>query len=584
MKLFTLPPSLPSISRAGWVASAALTASLAAALAPQTAEACGGTFCDNGPQVMPVDQTGETILFSLFEGTVEAHIQIGYTGDPERFAWLIPVMNVPELSAGSQFLFSNLLNSTVPTFNLGFQPSPNGCGVPIGIGCGGAVGSSDLAGEAADSGGGQEEFDSDGDVDVLDRGFAGAFEYAVLSGTNVDEITSWLDANGYAQDDDAPPILEEYLDDGFLFVAVKLRSGAGVDEIHPLVVTYEGDEPCVPIRLTRIAAAEDMPIRAFFLGEDRVVPTNFSHVVMNDVAYDWVPNPGSDYNDAISRAVDEAGGHAFVTEYAGASDVVVQAGILDERWDVERFQQLEAVEVYAELVSQNLGQCFDGQGCAWNHPLLQPLLDDFLPVPDGVEAGAFYGCLSCYQDQIDPSLWDGPTFAAEFDARIVAPAVHSLELLNRHDYVTRLYTTISPHEMTRDPIFHENPDMPDVTAQVASTRLGNCAGADWIEFADGRQIALEDNFSYPTLEEMPYAARVEEIPARGAPVVVTDNAETIDLLLADHNDQFVFNSEDDSPPDERDLFLCSARKIKRHGEGVFYLSVIFAIAWRRRRH
>jgi len=46
---------------------------------------------------MPVDQTGETVLFVLDEGQLQTHIQIRY--DPqteaERFAWVIPVMAIP---------------------------------------------------------------------------------------------------------------------------------------------------------------------------------------------------------------------------------------------------------------------------------------------------------------------------------------------------------------------------------------------------------------------------------------------------------------------------------------------------------
>ena len=36
-------------------------------------------FCDGGPQPMPVDQTGENILFVWDGDTIEAHIQIQYT-------------------------------------------------------------------------------------------------------------------------------------------------------------------------------------------------------------------------------------------------------------------------------------------------------------------------------------------------------------------------------------------------------------------------------------------------------------------------------------------------------------------------
>ena len=46
-------------------------------------------------------------------------------------------------------------------------------------------------------------------------------------------------------------------------------------EIHPLAIRYPGIEPCIPIKLTRIAAVDDMAIRAFFLGDNRVAPTNW---------------------------------------------------------------------------------------------------------------------------------------------------------------------------------------------------------------------------------------------------------------------------------------------------------------------
>jgi len=51
---------------------------------PRDASACGGTFCDTGPRAMPVDQTGENIIFVMEPGQVEAHIQIQYRGDAPR--------------------------------------------------------------------------------------------------------------------------------------------------------------------------------------------------------------------------------------------------------------------------------------------------------------------------------------------------------------------------------------------------------------------------------------------------------------------------------------------------------------------
>src|SRR5262249_48440968 len=94
-----------------------LTAALAVSIALEgSAEACGGTFCDSGPQSMPVDQKGENILFVMDGQSVEAHIQIQYQGEASRFAWVVPVPTVPTVSVGSQPLFASLLSATAPTY------------------------------------------------------------------------------------------------------------------------------------------------------------------------------------------------------------------------------------------------------------------------------------------------------------------------------------------------------------------------------------------------------------------------------------------------------------------------------------
>src|SRR5205809_388416 len=84
---------------------------LAGVSAPRVAKACGGTFCDNGPKPMPVDQTGENIAFVMLPGMVEAHIQIQYKGEAAKFSWVLPVQALPEVEVGSQGLFDKLLQS-----------------------------------------------------------------------------------------------------------------------------------------------------------------------------------------------------------------------------------------------------------------------------------------------------------------------------------------------------------------------------------------------------------------------------------------------------------------------------------------
>ncbi|MCA9701040.1 MAG: DUF2330 domain-containing protein, partial [Myxococcales bacterium] len=285
---------------------------------PAPAQACGGTFCDTAPNSMPVDQTGENILFVLDGSSVEAHIQIQYDpdNDAEKFAWVVPMTAIPDFEVGSEQLFQNVLNGTVPTY--GFNNSFENCSFDE---------SGDEAGSTfadVSTDGGTEDTGTTG-PEIVKQEVVGAFEIAVLQGGTVEGVMQWLADNGYQQDPAAEPILAEYLAEGYLFVALKLAMNTEVAEIHPIVLRYQGDESCVPLRLTRIAAVEDMDIRAFVLADGRAVPTNYRHVLVNPLKINWLQY-ASNYKEVITLAVDAFGadGNAFVTEYAGASNVVSQ--------------------------------------------------------------------------------------------------------------------------------------------------------------------------------------------------------------------------------------------------------------------
>ncbi len=556
---------------------AAASAALALTLAPTRAEACGGTFCDAGPQVMPVDQSGENILFWIDQNDgephTEAHIQIQYQGDPDRFAWLVPVMAVPEVLVGSQALFDNVLAGTVPTITVNTRFDGD-CGGSLGaIGCGVSLdaASAGFADEGVGDGDG-DEFGEDG-PEILERGFAGAFEYVVLTGESVDVIVEWLDAAGYAQDPEAPPILDEYLQEGFVFVAFKLRGGTGVNEIHPIAIRYPGVEPCIPIRLTRIAATEDMAIRAFFLGHDRVVPQNWPHVVLNWANFDWVSFGIQTYRDLVANAIDEAGGRAFITEYAGTDSVVSTVGIDDAKWNSAAFAQIEPSAVVDELEAQGLISCEllgETAECQFTHPQVRPLLQRYLPAPDNLSEDEFWQCLECYAGLIDPVEWSAqPGFAAEFEERISGPAEHATDMLIEADYLTRLYTLISPHEMLEDPLFHETSSLGTVDSAIVATRVNSCDDApSYIELDDGHQIALEDLGTYPVLDNMPSAARIERVPMMGPSQVETDNQAEIDDIIDDYNrDKLVGPSP----------FSCSIARLRP--EAMLTMLALFGLAW-----
>jgi MYXO-CTERM domain-containing protein len=502
-------------------------------LVPQSAEACGGTFCDAGPQPMPVDQSGENILFVMRPGEVEVHIQIQYEGDAERFGWVIPVQSLPKVSVGSDPLFRNVLDGSVPAY--GFTTQFDDCR-SRGEDADGA-----LSTGGDDGGTGAPSGDGDGGPDILLQETVGAFEIVVLDGDSVAEVVTWLEENDYQTDPASEPILQTYLDEGHLFAAVRLTAGVDTDEIHPIVLEFQSDEPCVPLRLTAIAATEDMDVRTFFLGDSRVVPMSYKHVLVNPLKIDW-PNRASNYKEVVTMAVDadQANGRAFVTEYAGPSSVVDETGIHSAAWQPAAFESIDPIEVIDRLTEQGLYICdFDwGNGCGGLHPLVQPLLDEFLPLPAGLSADEFYGDLASHADQIDLEAWSAQGFADALAERIVEPGAHAVELLRRNPYLTRMYTTISPHEMTEDPMFHANADLPEVANLRNATQRQLCNGDAVWTLPDGREVFLPSGQPWPQFEsEMPWEAEVQETPEMGAPMMLVDNNELIDTQLAAYNAQ-----------------------------------------------
>jgi MYXO-CTERM domain-containing protein len=573
-----------------WTSVAAIALAMSLPLMmPRSVEACGGTFCDSGPTAMPVDQTGENILFYLGPDFVEAHIQIQYNPDTpaEQFAWVIPVLAVPEFEVGTQLLFDAMLAGSVPSY--GLQQTPDSCGDDDGLG-----GLSSGTGDAGGDEGADNENDEPGDPDVVLQKTVGAYEIAVLEGGTVEGVMQWLGDNGYQQDPASEPILAKYLEDGFLFTALKLTNDAGVGEIHPIVIRSPGQEPCVPLKLTAIAAQEDMEVRVFFLDGSRVVPANYRHVLINPLKLDWFNN-AANYKEVISMAVDaqQADGNAFVTEYAGPSDVIQTFGILDPAWDVAPIAALSTspVGVIEILEGQNLLRC-DAEwdtDCTYVHPLIRSIVAQYIPVPDGMLPVEFYADLAANVDLIDLAAWDANGFATMMTERIIAPAENAVALVEGNAYLTRMYTTISPAEMNEDPIFRRNSKLGDVLNIQFGTQITHCDGSTSMVLPDGREVYFPAgaDLVWPDFgEEMPWEEDVDEANmADDAPLIsLVDNTTRIDDLLADYNQQAKDELELDDDTDIAGCGTCNVASNSLAGGLLFGFATLgmFGLVRRRR--
>jgi hypothetical protein len=507
---------------------------------------------------MPVDQSGENVLFVVKDNRVEAHVNIQYVGNPARFAWVVPMPRKPTITAGSQRLFDNLLQATVPTFDVDSRGATNCRSRSLdndSVGCG--LSSSDESSGEATFSPGREAAGGSGSnptgPQVIARASVGSYETVTLDGGTADELSAWLKNNNYLMPETTTAFLKDYLEQKYVFVAVKLTAGADLNEIHPLVFTYEGDQPCVPLKLTAVAALEDMGVRTFFLGKDRFGPKNYKHVVVNDLLFDWtaasggvsnsfLPNPGQNptptrqinYNEIISQAVDSplANGRAFVTEYAGTSGVV-ERGIADSRWSSKPFRTADPNQAIQLLKEQGLLDC--SSACTSPSPLLFPLLAQTLPPPPGKTQSQYYGFPQGSSGYI-PAGWSGDFFANELDERIIQPARHADQILAENQFLTRMFTTISPKEMTEDPEFVRIKNE-GVSQNRSAILQRQCDGSQTMIVGANEVHLANDASQWPALPAaMPAALRVEEFNAQGERVELRDNSAEIQAQLAAFNE------------------------------------------------
>ena len=497
-------------------------------LAP-AAEACGGLFCRRAP----VDQNGERILFAADGTHVTAYVQIQYQGTAEAFSWIVPVPTTPKLSVGSDALFTALRGVTRPTFNL--EMSTEGECKTEGGGLFAPV-AAPAASKSAQRAPG---------VSVESREQVGAFDAAVLDATDAEALKKWLKDNDYEVPAKVDPLLDPYVAGKYKFVALKLASKATTGDIQPIVMKYESTKPGIPIRLTGVAATPDMNVFVWVLGKERAVPENYRHAQINEARIDWL-GQGQNYPAVVTEAMNEAGGQAFVTDYAGVSSSVPVANLVAAagRVNLDPLKQVSDPVEFARLVRQTN---FLRDTGASDSPLVG-FLARYVKKPEAhkdVADATFYRGLESYKEALaaEQIVADGAKAAEELDERFVQPGKDLEALFEDHDYLTALYTTMSPDEMTQDPMFVFNPDLPKVSAMHEAKGVRKCSGAVTFDRAP-IEITLANGVKYQIASggvsgnggsrlTMPAAARIEQLKSEGGASIIKDNKPRITATLGE---------------------------------------------------
>jgi len=277
------------------------------------ASACGGLFCTSAP----VDQTAERIIFAVDKpaGTITAVVGISYTGDSKSFSWVVPVPNPPTLDVAE----TKSLDVFSAATNLQFKvpsdpcPTPTLASVPMMAG----------AAEAPTSNA------------FLQTGQVGPYDYAIIKNEKTDEMITWLRTNGYQITKAMEPLVVQYVKEGMYFLAMRLQPDKAVSEIKPVVMTYHAEHPMIPLRLTAVAAVDDMQVVVWILGESQYIPDNYAHPAVDfrqmRAGFQTIQESGLTYTTLTTYKVEqkrlqtEFNGLAFITEYAQPSSALLSA-------------------------------------------------------------------------------------------------------------------------------------------------------------------------------------------------------------------------------------------------------------------
>ncbi|MBK7862071.1 MAG: DUF2330 domain-containing protein [Archangiaceae bacterium] len=506
------------------------------------AAACG---CFAAPTVVdPVVQAGERIAFSVDGSKVTAYVQIQYTGSATSFAWLVPVPAVPEVKVGTDELFEVLDRNTRPQLSLLTTVAP-GCG-PSGpvFGCGAAASYAVNRGE----GGGPAV----GGNPLVLRDTAGPYDYAVLKADSKADLQQWLDDNRFFVPTTSDAALAPYVRPGAYFLALKLRPGQTAGDLRPIVLSYASTYPMIPLVLTSATAVPHMGVQVFVLSEHRSIPRNYHHVQLNPLKLDWAT--AANYGALVTAAVAEAPQkHAFVTEYAGSSEVVRGQLLVAAQYGAARFgvqselgQQPTPAAFVGYLVSYAFAPPTADTGGAPLPAALLNLVEAQVPYPPhfaehGVTREQFFADLTRYLSSESQSAhpdwyaewpgahYDGPALAASVFESYVQPIRDADAMLGAHPYLTRMFTTLSPEDMTEDPVFAFNASLPDVAAVKSATRVTGCNGVATTFSAEGYRVD-DARLTQPRKDAMPAAAVVELLGEEGPAQTVSRYAPEADLM------------------------------------------------------
>jgi hypothetical protein len=205
---------------------------------------------------------------------------------------------------------------------------------------------------------------------VLHQGSAGPYETVTLHADAPGVLTTWLQDNGYAIAEDVQPIVDDYQDEGFDFIALRLAPQQDVQQMKPVRVVMPGAVVSLPLRMVAAGTGANVALTLFVIGEGRWNVANFPQAAINPEAVFWdFAQASSNYDALRGQLQAEADGRTWVTTYAYPDTLLAPTynpfTITPIRYNVNGIAAETIAEAFARQGLQNgetdaIDGCIDG--------------------------------------------------------------------------------------------------------------------------------------------------------------------------------------------------------------------------------
>jgi len=219
------------------LAAAALTATAAAA--PAFACACG-TLAP--PPGLAAAVTDESAIITHRDGVETIVLSLDVESGTATSGLIVPTPTAATVSAADPAIFDSIESQTVPSERVvddwwGNKVNPG-------------------AGDSAPT--------------VVSRLDVGGLEATTLAATDTGGLTGWLSQNGFEVPADAAGQLQQYIDQRWQFVALKLSATSALNgTLAPIQISFPSDSIVYPLSMAR-AAATEQSLRLSVFADNRV--------------------------------------------------------------------------------------------------------------------------------------------------------------------------------------------------------------------------------------------------------------------------------------------------------------------------